>query len=119
MARLPKDGEYDWGKILETYLKQSLDHTGALVSGPVNPHTGGVNRNLADSTKAGLVRLAGDLSHTAANPKVTGLQGNSVSSATPAHGQTLAWNAATSQWEPSSGNAAAFAQAMALNSLRV
>lgn len=121
MARLPKDGEYEWGKILESYLKQSLDHTGNLVSGPVNPHTGMPNSNLADTTKAGLIRLAGDIGagSAAAAPKVTGLQGNPVSGVTPAHGQTLAWNAQTGQWEPASIAAGGFAQALAINSMRI
>jgi hypothetical protein len=120
MARLPKDGEYDWGKVLEEFLKQSLDHTGKLVSGSTNPHTGGPNANLADSSKAGLLRIAGDLRHTAANPKVAGLQGNPVASAQPQHGQVLAWNDNTGQWEPTSptGNGS-FAQALAVNSMRI
>jgi hypothetical protein len=124
MARLPKDGEYDWGQILEGYLKQSLDHNGNLVSSPTNPHTGLPNPNLADNTKAGLVRLAGDIGPAnsgpaAGSPKVTGLQGNPVSSNAPAHGQTLVWNAHTGQWEPASTGTGGFGQSLAINSMRI
>ena len=121
MARLPKDGEYNWGVVLEEYLKQSLDHTGQLHSGPINPHTGQPNANLADSVKAGLIRLAGDLSHSAANPKVTGIQGMPVSSKVPQHGQVLAWNASIGAWEPTSNTDSnpTFAQSMAINSMRI
>jgi hypothetical protein len=116
MARLPKDGEYDWGKVLGEYLKQSLDEQGNLVSGPINPHTGKANTNLASRSQAGLIRLAGDLSNNAASPQVTGLQGSPVSPQTPTHGQTLAWNARTGMWEPSNN---ILAQAMAISSMRI
>jgi len=119
MARLPKVGEKIWGDTLNDFLKQSLDHTGKLISGPVNPHTGAPNANLASGLQAGLVRLAGDLSHTATTPKVTGLQGNPVASTQPSHGQTLVWNSITGTWEPATLQNPAFAQTMAINSMRI
>jgi hypothetical protein len=125
MSRLPKDGELNWGGILENFLKQTLDHDGKLVSGPLNPHTGEPNANLASEQQAGLIRLAGDLAHSAGKPKVSGLQGNAVSDAAPKHGQVLAWNDTTGSWEPTDppqGGLSAdevHARAMAINSMRI
>jgi hypothetical protein len=119
MARLPKVGEESWGELLNDWLKQSHDHTGKMLSGPINPHTGKPNANLADDGKAGLIRLAGDLSPSASAPKVTGLQGNPVAPTTPEHGQTLVWNNAIGQWEPASLSSAGYAQSMAINSMRI
>ena len=125
MSRLPKDGELNWGGILENFLKQSLNHDGTLVSSPTNPHTGEPNSNLADATSAGLIRLAGDLGDSAGKPKVAGLQGNAVSAATPKHGQVLAWNDTTKTWEPTDppqndlSAEEVHARAMAINSMRI
>ena len=128
MARLPKLGEGDWGHVLNDYLKQTLGHDGKLVSGPTNPHTGGENTNLANSARAGILRLAGDLGRSAGSPKVTGLQGNPVSTTTPTNGQVLMWDEESGAWKPtdisgtgdgSSGGDAGHARAMAINSVRI
>src|SRR6266851_7403206 len=44
--------------------------------------------------------LGGDVSGPASSVSVTQIQGRLVSSAAPASGQALAWNANTSRWEP-------------------
>lgn len=116
MARLPKDGEYNWGKVLNSFLKQTLDSDGSLLTASVNPHTGAENTNLANATRPGLVQLAGDLDSTAGAPKVAGLQGKPVASTSPTHGQVLTWNEATGAWEPAASTAA---QSMAINSMRI
>ena len=42
--------------------------------------------------------LGGDVSGTAANLTVTGIQGHRISSTAPSGGQVLTWNAGTGQW---------------------
>ncbi len=115
MPRLPKKGEPDWADTMKHYLRQSLDEDGTLVGGATNPHTGGSNTNLADGKKAGLMRVAGDLSNTAHDPKVAGLQGNPVSTTTPKHGQVLAWDDKTQSWQPT--DAPGFGHAMVAKSV--
>lgn len=119
MARLPKDGEYNWGKVLNNFLKQTVDNSGNLLTESVNPHTGAENTNLANADRPGLVQLAGDLKSTAGAPKVAGLQGKPVAPTSPTHGQVLTWNASTGVWEPSAPAASALAQSMAINSMRI
>ena len=128
MAQLPKPGDLDWGGVLNEFLQQSLDSTGKLVTGATNPLTGAPNTNLASNSQAGLVQLAGDLTHTAASPKVSGLQGKPVASTQPTNGQTLVWNAKAGQWQPttlpgadpaSGGGNPGQARSMAINSVRI
>jgi hypothetical protein len=48
--------------------------------------------------------VGGDLSGTTAGATVTGIQNRPVSSAAPANGQTLVWNASGSLWAPGSSS---------------
>ncbi len=54
--------------------------------------------NDATTTTNGIIRLAGDLSGTAASPTVTRIQGQSISSTAPTSGQVLKWNGTA--WAP-------------------
>ena len=47
---------------------------------------------------------AGDVSGSLSSLIVTGLQGRAVAATAPANGQSLVWNAATSQWQPQNQN---------------
>ena len=80
MARLPVVGgdNDNWGTILNDYMQQALASDGTLVTTPVNSYTGTTNTNLANSSRPGLVQLAGDLTVPVTAPKVVGLQGNPV-----------------------------------------
>ncbi len=124
-ARLPTPGgdNNNWGTVLNDYLQQSLASDGTLLTTLTNSYTGGTNTNLANSTRPGLVQLAGDLGTTATAPTVTGIQGNAVDPVAPSDGQVLTWNASTSKWQPSTpaGGPAAItaAQAMAIASMRI
>jgi hypothetical protein len=85
--------------MLNNFLLQALNSDGTLVTGPTNSNnSSGINTNLASSSQPGLVQLAGDLSNTAASPKVAGLQGNAVSASTPSTNNVLTWNG--SAWAP-------------------
>jgi hypothetical protein len=123
MARLPEHGEENWSGVMNDYLRQTLDPDGNLLTGALNPHTGTPNTNLASTSRAGLVKLTGDLASSAVAPKVVGLQGNPVALQAPKHGQVLAWNEETGAWEPKTleGPTAeeAHARAMAINSMRI
>lgn len=124
MARLPTPGGDDdnWGTILNDYLQQALASDGTLVTGATNSYTLNANTNLASGSQPGLVQLAGDITTPVTAPKVVGLQGNAVSSATPSNGQVLSWNNATSSWAPATPNGGigiSQAQAMAITSMRI
>jgi hypothetical protein len=54
----------------------------------------------ADDSRLGNPAVGGDLSGTAAAATVIKLRGRAVASGSPSAGQVLAWNATTSQWEP-------------------
>ncbi len=57
----------------------------------------------ATTSSKGAMQLAGDLNGsgtTATAPRVSGLQGNAISTTAPTASQVLSWNAGTSQWEP-------------------
>jgi len=97
----PGGDNNDWGTVLNDYLQQSLASNGTLVTGGTNSYTGLANTNLASSSQPGLVQLTGDLSNTAGSPKVVGLQGNAVSSASPGNGNVLTWSVSGSAWLPS------------------
>lgn len=102
----PGGNANNWGTVLNDYLQQALASDGTLVTGSTNSYTGLANTNLASGTKPGLVQLAGDLSNTAASPKVAGLQGRTVDSSAPADGDVLTWSASDTQWthvQPSTG----------------
>ena len=108
MARLPIPGSdaNNWGTVLNDYLQQSLNSDGTLVTTSTNTYTGSANTNLASGSQPGLVQLANDLGNTAASPKVVGLQGREVDSASPSDGYVLTWNNGSSKWEaaaPSGG----------------
>ncbi len=102
MARLPAPGSdaNNWGSLLNDYLQQSLADDGTLVTDGTNTYTGLANTNLATNGHPGLVQLTNDLGNTAASPKVVGLQGRSVDSASPSDGDALIWDAGTSKWTP-------------------
>src|SRR5581483_6807549 len=94
-ARLPTPGAdaNNWGSVLNTYLQQSLDSTGKLVTAATNPYTLSANTNLASGSQPGLVQLSNDLGNTAASPAVVGLQGRTLDSAAPNDGDVLTWSA--------------------------
>lgn len=54
----------------------------------------------SDDSRLGNPGVGGDLSGTAASATVIKLRGRAVASGSPSGGQVLAWNATTSQWEP-------------------
>jgi len=124
MSRLPTPGSdnNNWGTVLNDYLQQSLASDGTLLTTPTNAYTGGTNTNLANSTRPGLVQLAGDLTVPVTAPKVIGLQGFAVASTTPTDGQVLTWSASATSWQPvtpSAGSGVLRAQAMAIASMRI
>lgn len=102
MSRLPIPGSDNdgWGTILNDYLQQSLAADGTLVTSATNSYTGTTNTNLANSTRPGLVQLAGDLTVPVTAPKVVGLQGRAVSTTAPTDGQVLTWSNSNSAWQP-------------------
>lgn len=61
---------------------------------------GRVNGNWVSLTATGSTTLAGDVTGTLGANTVTKIQNRNVSSTAPTAGQSLAWNAVTSQWEP-------------------
>lgn len=64
--------------------------------------TGNSGRVLGtDGTNAFWSALGGDVSGSPSSVTVTQIQSRAVSSAAPASGQALAWNASTNRWEPS------------------
>lgn len=93
MARLPIPGsdEGTWGDILNDYLL--AQHSSA-----------GIHPDASSSSK-GFIRLNRDLSGSAQNPTVIGLQGRNVASTAPTDGYVLTWNSAVSRWEPAVGAA--------------
>jgi hypothetical protein len=124
MARLPiTGGDNDsWGTVLNDYLQQSLASDGTLLTTTTNSYTGSTNTNLANSTRPGLVQLAGDLTVPVTAPKVVGLQGFAVASTTPTDGQVLTWSTSSTNWQPatmSAGSGVLRAQAMAIASMRI
>ncbi len=100
MARLPIPGGDDdtWGAILNEYLSQAHATDGSL-----KPSAVGDAAPDASAGGAGIIQLANDLGGTASAPVVTGLQGQSISTTTPANNQILVYNGAATQWEPQSG----------------
>lgn len=102
VSRLPTPGgdNDSWGTVLNDYLQQSLASDGTLLTTATNSYTGSTNTNLANSSRPGLVQLAGDLSTPVTAPKVTGLQGNDVAATAPTDGQVLTWDATAGNWEP-------------------
>jgi len=124
-ARLPTPGSdnNNWGTVLNDFLQQALASDGTLVTTATNAYTGTTNTNLANSTRPGLVQLAGDLTTPVTAPKVTGLQGNPVSSTSPSDGQVLTWSTSSGTWQPATpaGGAGSLtpAQAMAIASMRI
>ena len=102
MSRLPTPGgdNDNWGTLLNDYLQQSLASDGTLLTTATNSYTSTTNTNLANSTRPGLVQLAGDLTIPYTAPKVVGLQGNAVASTTPVDNQVLTWSSASSSWKP-------------------
>ncbi|MGO9271365.1 MAG: beta strand repeat-containing protein [Terriglobia bacterium] len=54
----------------------------------------------ATASALGAIQLAGDLSNTAAAPKVAGIQGIPVSSTAPTNGQVNQFNSGLNQWVP-------------------
>lgn len=100
--RLPTPGSdaNNWGTILNDYLQQSLNSDGTLVTSATNTYTSSANTNLASGSQPGLVQLANDLGNTAALPKVIGLQGRGVDSASPTNGDVLTWDSGSSKWKP-------------------
>lgn len=122
MSRLPVPGSDNdgWGTILNDFLQQALASDGTLLTTPTNTFTGGTNTNLANSTRPGLVQLAGDLTVPVTAPKVVGLQGFAVASTTPTDGQVLTWNSNATSWQPTTPTAGVLrAQAMAIASMRI
>ncbi len=99
MARLPIPGGDDdtWGTILNEYLTQAHNTDGSLKPAAVQSAAPD-----AGSSQPGMIQLANDLGGTAAAPVVTGIQDHPVASTTPAANDVLAYNAGTSQWEPTS-----------------
>jgi hypothetical protein len=71
-------------------------------SGGGLPAVGGNSGKVLTTDGASLFfgSLGGDISGPATSASVTQIQGRPVSSAAPASGQSLAWNAITSHWEP-------------------
>jgi len=126
MARLPSPGSDNdnWGTLLNDYLQQTLASDGTFLTSATNTYTGTTNTNLANSTRPGLVQLAGDLTVPYSAPKVTGLQGNAVSATTPTNGQVLTWNSSATAWQPATpsgggGSGLTQAQVMAIASMRI
>ena len=74
-ARLPTPGadNNDWGTVLNDYLQQALASDGTLVTATTNPYTGNPNTNLASGSTPGLIKLAGDLTGTAASPALASI----------------------------------------------
>jgi hypothetical protein len=101
-ARVPAPGgdNDSWGSVLNDYLQQALAADGTLVTTATNSYTGTTNTNLANSTRPGLVQLAGDLTVPVTAPKVVGLQGNAVSATAPNDGQVLTWDDGAHTWTP-------------------
>ena len=123
-ARLPTPGgdNNNWGTVLNDYLQQALASDGTLVTSATNSYTGTTNTNLANSSKPGLVQLAGDLKVPVTAPKVVGLQGVAVASTTPTDGQVLTWTTAAGNWHPAAptgGGGLTQAQTMAIASMRI
>lgn len=102
MSRLPTPGgdNDNWGTLLNDYLQQSLASDGTLVTTSTNSYTGTTNTNLANSSRPGLVQLAGDLTVPVTAPKVVGLQGVAITSSSPIDGQVLTYVSSASQWQP-------------------
>lgn len=102
MSRLPIPGgdNDNWGTLLNDYLQQALAADGTLVTTSTNSYTGTTNTNLANSSRPGLVQLAGDLNTPVTSPKVVGLQGVSLATTSPIDGQVLTYSASGSQWQP-------------------
>jgi hypothetical protein len=102
VSRLPTPGgdNDNWGTLLNDYLQQALASDGTLLTTATNTYTGTTNTNLANSTRPGLVQLAGDLTTPVTAPKVVGLQGNPVASTTPVDNQVLTWSSASGSWKP-------------------
>src|SRR5882757_9977122 len=123
MTRLPTPGgdNNGWGTLLNDYLQQALASDGTLLTTATNTYTGGTNTNLANSSRPGLVQLAGDLTIPVTAPKVVGLQGNPVASTTPGDGQVLTWSNSGGNWQPVTPSASGVlqAQAMAIASMRI
>jgi hypothetical protein len=109
MSRLPTVGgdNDNWGTVLNDYLQQALYSDGTLVTTATNSYTGTTNTNLANSSRPGLVQLAGDLNTPVTAPKVVGLQGVPIASTGPIDGQVLTYSASSGNWyaaTPSSGS---------------
>lgn len=122
MARLPTVGSDNdnWGSLLNEFLRQALDSDGTLLISATNTYTGSTNTNLANSTRPGLVQLAGDLGVPYNAPKVVAIQGKAVAPTAPTDGQILTWNNSSSQWEPGTpGGGLSQARAMAISSMRM
>src|SRR5882757_8496258 len=123
MVRLPTPGgdNDSWGTVLNDFLQQAIASDGTLVTSATNPYTSTTNTNLANSTRPGLVQLAGDLTTPYSAPKVSGLQGNPVATTTPNDGQVLTWSSSNGNWGPaaSGGGGLSQAQAMAITSMRI
>ncbi|HME01059.1 MAG TPA: hypothetical protein VKM93_27575 [Terriglobia bacterium] len=69
----------------------------------------------ATGSAQGAIQLAGDLSNTAAAPKVAGIQGVPVSSNAPANGQVHQFNSSLNQWVPTTLPAPATVQVNGTN----
>lgn len=102
MSRLPDPGgdNDSWGTLLNDFLQQALATDGTLVTTSTNSYTGTSNTNLANSSRPGLVQLAGDLTVPVTAPKVVGLQGVAVASNSPVDGQVLAYASSSGKWQP-------------------
>ena len=60
----------------------------------------------ATTTSKGIIQLSGDIAGSATVVKVTGLQGNAVTTLAPTDGQVLTWDDTLSAWNPSNSTTA-------------
>src|SRR5205807_2060723 len=107
-----QSGDYSFGQISGLVSDSQIAtgiNAGKIGSGSVSNAALGYLANVTSDVQAQLntktgtsFGLTGDLSGTLAHATVGAIQSRSISSASPANGQVLAWNMGANQWEPQS-----------------